>query len=1008
MSRQLLIFYSIFLIGTGLQMPAQTPVLSYGTGSWEADTLGNHRVVVRVTDQAPAVKVRIPWRRRDWVPEKKEVLVVSAATDERVNNVIRLQINREEGQFLFEPIDGPGDYYFYYLPNRRSGSRNYPTVTYLEPVDRSDANWRKENPVKRTYPEARAVLAQAINPLNSFYPMEVIATEKEVRQLLDAAPGNYYLFPELRDYPVRMFDAIPYRWVERGWQYVLQDTVQQKEYYAFQIAVHPVHKDIHDLNVAFSDLKTSDGKRIPAAAMTCFHKTGNNWDQSPMEKSVPVPKGRVQPLWCGIDVAADQPPGLYSGTVTIHPDGMEPSSVPIELTIIKGVLEDRGDSEPWKHSRLRWLNSDIAVDYGIIPPYTPIHQQGNSLHILGREIVLGPGGFPQQIISYFAPEMTRLAHTGVNMLTDPMRFEIGQMTDDGVRTPTAGFEGIRFSQQGDGLVTWTSGFSYNCPSGEKTATVSFDVEGHLEFDGYLSYQVTCHTDHPVDLDEILFRIPLNSDIVRYSLGLGRKGGAAPEQFRYNWDPYYNIDGTWLGTVNAGLQATFSAENYERPLNTNFYQQKPLNMPPSWYNQGKGGISLDRQSDQYQLVAYTGSRMLEPGEDLYFNIKLLITPFRTLDTEKQWHDRYYHSFKPLDTIAAVGANTINVHHATDINPYINYPFMTPDIMKAYVDAAHEQDIKVKIYYTVRELTNICPEIWALKSLGDEILSYGSGGGFSWLQEHLDGNYIAAWFVPDWKDAAVINSGVSRWHNYYLEGLNWLVGNVGIDGLYIDDVAFDRSVMQRVRKVLERGNPAPRIDLHSANQFNPRDGFVNSAHLYMEHFPYIDRLWFGEYFDYDAGPDYWMTEVSGIPFGLMGEMLQDGGNRWRGMLYGMTSRAPWSGDPTPLWKLWDEFGMAGSEMIGYWVEDNPVKTSRPDILATIYRKPESCLIALASWASGPARVELDIDWDRIGMDPAKVSFYLPPVKDLQEEQYLLPGKSFQVPEGKGFLILIREDK
>ena len=47
--------------------------------------------------------------------------------------------------------------------------------------------------------------------------------------------------------------------------------------------------------------------------------------------------------------------------------------------------------------------------------------------------------------------------------------------------------------------------------------------------------------------------------------------------------------------------------------------------------------------------------------------------------------------------------------------------------------------------------------------------------------------------------------------------------------------------------------------------------------MEHFPYLNRLWFGEYFDYEKNkPDFFfLTEVSGIPFGLMGEMLQNDG-------------------------------------------------------------------------------------------------------------------------------------
>jgi hypothetical protein len=213
------------------------------------------------------------------------------------------------------------------------------------------------------------------------------------------------------------------------------------------------------------------------------------------------------------------------------------------------------------------------------------------------------------------------------------------------------------------------------------------------------------------------------------------------------------------------------------------------------------------------------------------------------------------------------------------------------------------------------------------------------------------------------------------------------------------------MKRVRKVMNRTNPGALIDLHSANQFNPRDGFTNSANLYLEHFPYLDRLWFGEYFDYNADPDYWMTEVSGIPFGLMGEMLQDGGNQWRGMLYGMTSRAPWSGEPGNIWKLRDRFGIQESEMIGYWVKNCPVQTGRPDVKATVYKKKGETLIAIASWAAGPARISLDIDWKALGIDPAKAELYLPAVERFQEEGHLKVGESFQVQPGKGLVVWVR---
>ncbi|WP_230675469.1 glycoside hydrolase domain-containing protein, partial [Bacteroides fragilis] len=60
-------------------------------------------------------------------------------------------------------------------------------------------------------------------------------------------------------------------------------------------------------------------------------------------------------------------------------------------------------------------------------------------------------------------------------------------------------------------------------------------------------------------------------------------------------------------------------------------------------------------------------------------------------------------------------------------------------------------------------------------------------------------------------------------------------------------------------------------------------------------------FGEYFKYEKSPEYWLTDVSGIPFGMMSEMLQDGGNPYRGMLYGMTAREPMESVPSQLWKV-----------------------------------------------------------------------------------------------------------
>ena len=190
------------------------------------------------------------------------------------------------------------------------------------------------------------------------------------------------------------------------------------------------------------------------------------------------------------------------------------------------------------------------------------------------------------------------------------------------------------------------------------------------------------------------------------------------------------------------------------------------------------------------------------------------------------------------------------------------------------------------------------------------------------------------------------------------------------------------------------------------FGVRDGFANSGNLCLEHFPYIDRLWFGEYFDYDSDPDFWMVELSGIPFGLMGEMLQDGGNQWRGMLFGMTSRLPWAGDPTPLWEFWDEYGIADSRMVGYWVPEAPVRTHREDVLATTFVRDGRTLVAVASWAPEVVSVSLEIDWDALGLDPASARISIPEIRDFQAEQTMRVGDPLRVEPGRGHLLVIEE--
>jgi hypothetical protein len=128
----------------------------------------------------------------------------------------------------------------------------------------------------------------------------------------------------------------------------------------------------------------------------------------------------------------------------------------------------------------------------------------------------------------------------------------------------------------------------------------------------------------------------------------------------------------------------------------------------------------------------------------------------------------------------------------------------------------------------------------------------------------------------------------------------------------------------------------------------------------------------------------------------------------MIYGMTNRLPWSGnnDPRPIWKVWDDFGMKGTKMFGYWSENCPVKTGNESILATVYRKQGAALVAVASWASRDETIRLDINWKKLGIDPAKASLSIPEVKNFQPGASLTAQSEITVPEGKGLLIVIKE--
>jgi len=195
----------------------------------------------------------------------------------------------------------------------------------------------------------------------------------------------------------------------------------------------------------------------------------------------------------------------------------------------------------------------------------------------------------------------------------------------------------------------------------------------------------------------------------------------------------------------------------------------------------------------------------------------------------------------------------------------------------------------------------------------------------------------------------------------------------------------------------------IDLHTWNHFNGWAGYANNLTICMEILPYVDRLWLGEGFDANSvDPEFWLVEMSGLPFGVMSEML-GGANPWRGMVFGETGRLPWSGDPRGLWAAWDEYGMQGTEFLPFFLEDPPVGTDQADVLATAYRRDGRSFVALGSWAKEEVEVKLSVDWAALGLDAERARWYAPAIPGMQPERVWKTGERIPVAPGRGWFLV-----
>ena len=1025
-SVSIFLLHSVSIARSAHSVKLSQPIARYGLGSWAYGALGNHRAVVTVSPQSArsrTVKVIVPWRRRDDDAGRSNILLRDP-DGKTVANRLATVNTRDKLELVFKPTCA-GEYGVYYLAQgkRPAGRYNhlghFPATFYQQYVETADAKWKTAALAAKDHATATLKEIQARSEYHSFYPMEVVATKTETAAV-QGDPSNacgFALFAERRENPIRMQEYLPARWIENyAAKNTLSATARQNEYFTFQIGIYA----LKDLTVTPKTIKWGglkgignvEGKTIPASAIRCFNTAGVDCLGKPFTKTITVKAGRVQPMWFGVDIPPDVKPGTYRGFFHVVPgessNGGKKCS--IRITVKEGVLQDRGDSNPHRMTRLRWLDSQIGITDIPPAPFTPVKAQltnmGWTNDILGRTIVLDHYGMP--MLLYSRIDMDQIKTKGRGLKGPVLSLQPGKLFP----AAKAALKLVSQTQQRVG---------YQSMSDQGDYTLQIDTS--VEADGYMRQRLTIRAKKDVTLNpKLTFAAP--GDTFRYLKVKNSPGYYfKPRTMAIKGGLFDNI--IWMGDYNIGI--AFKPKNDKDEWNSDRLTNRTTPNPDAWDNNGKGAytFTVDEKTKTNTGVVSTGEIKLTAGEELRLNYALFLTPFKPLTT-RHWDEfRYYHPSHatmpmPVDNTPAP-VRVVNLHHASKLNPWINYPFLSVPALKQYADAAHKLGKKVKLYYTVRELPTRTSEIWMLRSLGDEILMPGPGyrsywgkpqsaqqshftrTGGAWLCEHFVHNYISRWHthvagISGVRDASISPQGVSRWNNYYLEGQSWLIRNLGIDGVYLDGIGYDREIMRRLRKTMDAARGGGLIDFHGA----PFGVF--------EHLPYINSFWNGEGARPQLGEAYWLIEFSGIPFGTWGELLQGSASPQRGMVFGITKRFGWSGGrPLGLWAWWDSFGIADCTMTGWW-QDKPVVTpENTRCKATaFYKTGKKAAIALAGWDNRSKATMLTIDWKTLGLEPAGKVLYAPAIANFQSEAIHPIDSALPVRNNGGMILEIRDTK
>jgi hypothetical protein len=675
----------------GWPAPAPTPGQK---GYWMSH--GNHRFKI-VSSTAGQNIVDVKWLRTDSDPLAKVALLLEEKTASPVT-CTRLRASADSAQFTFNSSRQGAIFYLYYMPFTtceyengacRSGARS----TYLDNL--TSACQPAAGPLDDLAAEATAVVEAVYQPRDSFQsfdPMGFAMTATERAALVASQLGevsNVLLVAEDRSRPIAGRGFLPAIWANnRGAESaILNGTAAHGEHYTWQLAVVALTSDVTVTNVSFSEFQGQAGLSIPASAFSCMNVAGVDYWGRPFVETANVTRGEVRALWMAAKIPLTSD-GQYTGTVSIK---VEPASatggvpekrtVPVHLLISGTPLPHGGDDDIKRGTRMHWFDSTVGLDDTIPSPYTPlVHHWVHSVAdqrtvtMLGKAVTILNSGAVSSIVA-----------GGTSVLASPLRLDIK------VGNEAVALKGWRLKHisESDASVHWVS-YSARTQNG-----IAVSVEVTIDFTGFIDYAVTVTaSDKPVSALSVDLVVPSDPANAHFFVGLGKSGGFLKQDQHWLWDGVNGNSGAWVGSTHGGVRVYLKGADAMWQAGDPFDSHYSPPAPDSWSNEGKGGVTLHKNGT---FVAFTGARMLTPGTPLLLNFSLMVSPTRPLNLTAQFRERWVQigGIDNYTQLAEAGATVVNIHQGNTQNPWINYPYLTNDLLREAADECHSLGMRYSI-------------------------------------------------------------------------------------------------------------------------------------------------------------------------------------------------------------------------------------------------------------------------------------------------------------------------